>query len=623
MVAIVSGGGLGLIGGSMYALGGQQGAVGNAAFGRNGNQVYVNAASGNLVVQNRDEFLASRGFDTALTRTYNSQGAFTDKLGFYIDGDNGDNFRFGSYKKVAGAGKLNAPGGTVTRTDGDGTTSVYNYDVARGLYVSTSGDGAFDTISFSAANGSNPQTWIWTDGSTQATEIYNATGLITSATDTDGNTSTYTYNGRLLLSVTSSSGDVLRFDYAGNNLSQIRTISQGVTQTSTRYTYDSSNRLASVTVDLSPDDNTVADGNVYTTSYTYDGTSRRIATITQTDGSVLAFTYLQVGSDFKIASMSDAQGRVTRFAYDTVNRRTDMTDPLGYVTTFGYDANSQLTEVLSPAVNGVRVRTSYAYDASGNVTQVTDGSGNAVTMQYDGRGNQTLQQDALGNTVARTYSTTNLKLTESIRMGAGAPLVSRYAYDSRGHLRFAVSASGRVTEFQYDAKGQKTAQISYTGAQFDLAAFAENATVTEAALAAWVTAHDRSQAERTDFTYDFRGQLASSTTYAALDTSGKGVLDGSASTRFVYDQEGRLLKSIDPRGASMVTSYSYDGLDRLLSSTDALGQQTLTQYDDAHNKTVTTQANGLASTATYDASGELTSVIQSNQNGGSVLGAAR
>ncbi|HHJ13940.1 MAG TPA: hypothetical protein ENJ79_06115, partial [Gammaproteobacteria bacterium] len=37
-----------------------------------GNQFYANVANGNLVIQERDAFLPSRGDDFLLTRTYNS-----------------------------------------------------------------------------------------------------------------------------------------------------------------------------------------------------------------------------------------------------------------------------------------------------------------------------------------------------------------------------------------------------------------------------------------------------------------------------------------------------------------------------------------------------------------------
>src|SRR5262249_20160221 len=121
------------------------------------------------------------------------------------------------------------------------------------------------------------------------------------------------------------------------------------------------------------------------------------------------------------------------------------------------------------------------------------------------------------------------------------------------------------------------------------------------------------------------GQVASVTTYTKVDATGNGVADGTqAVTQYVYDQAGNLLKTVDPRGSAttdpndFTTTYVYDGLGRVLSSVDALGVTTLTQYSDATRKTVMTLANGLVATSTYDAAGNLASVVQSS--GGVTLG---
>ena len=56
MVSIVTGSGSGLVNSSKDVLGGA-GELGNAATGRAGERVTVNAATGNLVIQDRDEYL--------------------------------------------------------------------------------------------------------------------------------------------------------------------------------------------------------------------------------------------------------------------------------------------------------------------------------------------------------------------------------------------------------------------------------------------------------------------------------------------------------------------------------------------------------------------------------------
>ena len=178
MVAVVSGSGLGLFG-SSAALGGI-GVSGNSSAGRGTDRVFVNSATGNLVVQSVDERLSSLGLDLALVRTYNSQGL--------LDDDNGDNWRLGLHQRVHGlAGTLNAAGSTVRKVFGDGREVLYTYDVGQARYISTEGDGAHDTLTNSGG------TWTWTNGSGRDTEIYNGAGQLTQSRDADGNAITYGY----------------------------------------------------------------------------------------------------------------------------------------------------------------------------------------------------------------------------------------------------------------------------------------------------------------------------------------------------------------------------------------------------------------------------------------------
>jgi YD repeat-containing protein len=583
--------------------------------------LYVNAASGNLVIQNRDELLLARGPDLSLLRTYNSQG-------FPSDGGN-DNWRFGVNRQVYNlTGTVNTEGSTVLRMAEGGSVSSYSYDAAAGQYISNDGTGAYDTLVYDVSM----QVWTWTDGANQATERYDATngGRLIQVLDLDGNGLTYSYNGAgLITQITDASGESTYLDYSGANLSDVRTVTiDGSTLVRTRYGYDGLNRLTEVITDLSPDDASIADGNVYITSYTYVGSSARVATMSQSDGTSVAFTYVQIGVDYRVATITDALGRVTAFGYDPAEGTTTVTDALGLATTLSYDNAGQLLKVTAPAVDGVSQTTSYGYDGLGNVTSITDPRGNVVTYEYDSHGNRVRERDAAGNTIVRTFGARNELLTETTFLtpdpdGAGTgepadPLTARYVYDANDHLRFVVSAEGRVTEYRYDAFGQQIASIQYAADLYALNDLDPTDALTEAQLDTWVETADKTDVVRADTTYDFRGQAASVTTYASVDASGNGVMDGTeAVTRYAYDQAGNLLTRIDARGGAApnpsgyTTGYAYDGLGRLLATTDALGNVTSTQYDDAHGKTVLTLANGLTTTSTYDSTGELVSVVQS------------
>src|SRR4051812_33590280 len=113
MVGIVTGQGTGLERSSANVLG-LNGQIGSALEGRGGDGVFVNAATGNLVITRQDEVLLGLGPDLALSRTYNSQGSIGD-------GDNGDNWRISAYRRIVGA----AGSASVTRVDWDGSETVY------------------------------------------------------------------------------------------------------------------------------------------------------------------------------------------------------------------------------------------------------------------------------------------------------------------------------------------------------------------------------------------------------------------------------------------------------------------------------------------------------------------
>src|SRR5260221_5425845 len=206
MAAIVSGNSLGLLNSSLYVLG-SQGALGQASQGRASEQVFINGYTGNLVIQNRDELLVSRGPDLSLVRTYNSQGL--------LDGDNNDNWRLGVYRKVYNlSGTVNTAGSTVTRVAEDGSESVYTYDTTLGQYVCHDGAGAYDTLAFDGAT--QTWTWSWTDGTNRLTERYDAAngGRITQVQDQDGNGLTFTYNaGGLITQASDANGDTTLLHY--------------------------------------------------------------------------------------------------------------------------------------------------------------------------------------------------------------------------------------------------------------------------------------------------------------------------------------------------------------------------------------------------------------------------
>ncbi|KAK47824.1 hypothetical protein BG58_41105 [Caballeronia jiangsuensis] len=612
---------------------GKRGQVGDAAFGQSGERIYVNAANGNLLIQDRDQMLLGLGGNSSVYRAYNSLGQAS-----------GDHWKPGGARTVNQlTGTLSAMGSTVTLTDWDGSSTLYAYDVVRKVYVSTTSfadvgpspdagpamvvTAARDTLSFDPAS----QSWIWKDGAHGQTQRFDAAydGRLMSVVDRDDNAASYAYNAKGLLSeVTTSNGDITHLDY--NAAGQLVTLraeycqanGQRETATTTRYTYDAQGRLSEVFVDLSPLDSNIADGNAFKTTYTYDDTSSRIASIAQSDGSRIAFTYVLVGGDYRVATMAqtadDGVTRVSSFSYDTANRKTAITDPLGFKQVLTYDAAGRLTNIATSGAGDTSSR-SFNYDANGNLHEIHDPLLGSVYFSYDDAGNL-LRQTGGGCDLTRTYGASNEVLTERVSGSSPTTAVgnqtTRYAYDSRGHLRFGVSGEGRVTEYRYNEQGQRIAEIRYAGSVFNVSDLGADTSISTAALDAWVTnLTDRSNAVRIDTTWDYRNQIASETRYERLLPDGTADLSaGIVQTRYVYDAFGRLLQHfVGAPGQEKVEQFAYDGLGRLLAATSFDGVVTLYQYDDAHRAVAVTFSSGLTRTSTFNAAGELISVADTVQ----------
>ncbi|MBV8618357.1 MAG: Ig-like domain repeat protein, partial [Curvibacter sp.] len=606
MVAIVSGNSLGLNSSSLATLG-QSGSIGVATFGANDQAAYVNIATGNLVLQNADDFVASVGAGTQILRTYNSQGQMNGGASDWTTGP--------YLQPLTLSGTLNTVGSTLTRIDTDGSSCVYGYDVTRGAYVSTTGAGAVNLIQYDPVKNQ----YVWTNGSTGAVDRYDGSSPshLLSSSDASGNTTYYNYgsNGQIS-SIVDASGETSYFEYTGSNLTSIRNVtSDGSVTSNVSYGYDSSNRLTSVVVSLSSGSGAGTSSSTFTTTYAYDGTSQRVTSIAQSDGTALTIGYVQVNGTYKVASVTDGLSQKTQFSYNTTTNQTTVTDPLGNVSNYQYDASGNLTNVQTAVSashpTGV-TQVSYTYNARNEVTSVTDGMGQTTTYQYDANGNQILSQDAAGNVVSSTYNSLNQVISRTTS-NPSQPTVSstvRYVYDASGKdlLRFQVNADGSVTQYQYNALGQRTSVISYGSGTYT-----GSGQPTEAQLVSWAAAQDLTQTQRVDTTYDFRGQVSTVTTYESISATGVGTQPSV--TQYVYSPSGQLLKTVTPNGA--VSTWAYDELGRVIlatspSSDGVTANTTSTTYSDASGTATSVTSTGLTTVSTYDKAGRLTSVVRSS-----------
>jgi YD repeat-containing protein len=653
MVSIFTGLGSGFERGSAAQLG-SAGLLGSGTLGRSGEQLSVNAATGNLLINQRDEFLVGLGRDASVSRTYNSLGDPTHD-------DNGDKWQQSTDRRVYGlTGTLNATGSTVKRLSGDGTEITYTWNSTASAYVATDGAGAYDKL-VQSGSGSNT-TWTWTDGDSQIVETYSAydpahpsaptNWRITSQADTSGNTLAFSYvtSSSRLDRITTQNGEYIAYVWDGSgNITDVVThygASNASTSTRTHYAY-TSNKLTSVTVDLTPDDNSVTDGAKYVTTYAYDSNGR-VSSITETDGSSMAIGYDGSGRVTSLTqTVTTGVTRVTSISYNS--GYTTITDPLSQVTRLDYDSSDQLTKITAPvAVTGGTAQvTQFAYDSSGNVISVTDALGKVTSYTYDAPGNVLTATDPVGNVVTRTYDAHNRVLTETtIPAGTtsttsgnlGPALLPNFTYWGGNETASAGTLTNGAAAYYYTGTSSgltlQSVGVSVTagdtityeltlkaGTTSDAAAVDTSSgacsvtivtgpgTITNGTSGSWADISGLSTTAET------RIRVTRTVTTSGLDylyfVAGASTLSGSARAGLTIVVGDPSIVRTTPAASTIqpTTRYSYDTNNRLEYSVSAEGRVTHHSYDSSGNDTadqiyvgghydVSALANGAALTST-------------------------
>jgi YD repeat-containing protein len=122
----------------------------------------------------------------------------------------------------------------------------------------------------------------------------------------------------------------------------------------------------------------IIDRNGNATQLTYDS-SNRLVTVTSPASQHLYFNY-QSSSSFLIASVTSDFGVAFSYSYDAQGRLSQVTKPDQTTVTYTYNAQAQITQVTDS--NG-KVLESHTYDSSGRGLTSSQANGvNAVTLTY-------------------------------------------------------------------------------------------------------------------------------------------------------------------------------------------------------------------------------------------------
>ena len=433
---------------------------------------------------------------------------------------------------------------------------------------------------------------------------------ITSIVDPYGNTLTYGPNG-----IIHSNGQSVAF--TRDALGRITKITDPMGK-AISYTYDVNGNLSAVT-----------NRNSETGSFAYNR-DHGLTSYTDPAGTLQArYTYDAQG---RLIAATDANGQTIQTNHDTANSQDIVTDRLGRKTTYVYDANGDITRIVDPT----GAVTTYAYDALGNEAQVTDPLGNVTKRTFDPvTAKQTSEADPLGNTNLSTYDSINKTQLNSTTDANGN--VTSYAYftyaqnitgplnsythihyDPQGNLDNLVAA-GQGSSYGYDAKGNKTSETDAAG---NVTSYTYDANGRE--LTRTTTRTDAAGAKvsiTTSRTYDAEGRVITETdalggvTKTAYNTIGKPASTTDPAghvTTYTYDAQARLIQTTYPDGTS--DSITFDAEGNQVAATDRAGRTTSFTYDGKNRLTKTTRPDGTFDSITYNAAGLTVATQDANGN---------
>jgi RHS repeat-associated protein len=453
---------------------------------------------------------------------------------------------------------------------------------------------------------------------------YDTNGYLATATDWDGNETTYTNDAY---------GDPTSITEAyGAGIARTTTISYDATWVHKPYTttktgvtiddrYDATkgnlltHKLTDTTSTSTPYS---TNGQTRTWTYTYNTTGQLLTVTTPRTDLTLTTTYAYTGGT--LTSITDGLSHVTTInTYTGGGLPTKITDANSVETDLAYDNRNRLTTKTVVKTGGNEV-TSYTYIASGqpHVVTLPDSGSDTLTYTYDNAQRLTTITNGASETTNYTLDAMGDVTAKTIKNSGGTTIASHTAtFDALGHMLTSVGATGsESTSFAWDGQGNRItvtdANSNATGTAWD--ALNRASTVTDALT------HTATP------TYDARDNVTNQTDFNGYSTA--FVFDGfpdaaiqkasvdTGTAVYYYDKDGNQTQRTDAR--SVVTNRTFDKLERPLTETfpAGTGENIAYTYDatTGGNKgvgrlTSLTDESG-STTFVYDTFGNITSSVR-------------
>ena len=255
-------------------------------------------------------------------------------------------------------------------------------------------------------------------------------------------------------------------------------------------------------------------------------------------------------------------------------------------------------------------RNSSTYTERMNIPSHTNGYANSKVFYKNGNKAKTYEYvyDTPGNITKETL----------FLYGSDKGLKTEYAYDTNGRLKKVTNPLGLANEFSYNTEGRMSSEKDHRGKStahtYD--PFGRETSVTFPDNTTATVSYGWSE-EGTNALYAItRSVTGKPTTKSVYDALNREVR--TAETRFngsflktdkIYDSYGRVQKVSRPFAGSSATAwniYSYDTYDRLTAISEPSGRKTTHGYS---GNSITTVEDGISVKRTYDALGNLISVV--------------
>jgi len=343
----------------------------------------------------------------------------------------------------------------------------------------------------------------------------------------------------------------------------------------------------------------------------------QITNKTNSDGSSIIYTYSSGSLD--LDKVVDETGAITQFNRDGHGNLTTLKAAVGkpeeQVTEYEVNARGEAEMVRrkgGPTPGGGTdqdVEVHVAYDANGNIRELTDGEGKIWKYEYDALGNLARALDPLNHEWSYTHDAHGNRLSVTDPNG----LISHFTYDKTDRLLTAADPRGKVYRLEYDSIGRVQKVVDPAGAA---------QTQEYDRLGQLISSFD-SMNQRVQFGYDRQGRMTSmidgegnATGFDYSDVDGSDIGSDLVSKinyptlqrTLRYNNRNSLTQLADVvDGDTRTTTAAYDGRGALTSSTNAYGKSQSTQHDALGRPIVSMDELGHAVQLDYDHRGNLIS----------------